>query len=124
MPRPRDSTLPLWFGLLGPPAFWAARISVSYVLIPFVCRAGDTLALHLVALFALVGTTAAGVTAYRAWRAARRSGSSGSTDVRRARSSFLGLSGMLIAGLFWAVIVAESIANWLFDPCLAAGAVL
>lgn len=124
MPRLRQSTLPLWFGLLGPPAFWAARISISYVVIPFACRAGDVWALHLVALFALAGTMAAGSTAYRAWRACRRGDSSESADPRRARSSFLALSGILIAVFFGAVIVAESSANLMFDPCLNAGAVL
>lgn len=122
--RPEDAPdrlLPLWFGILGPPVFWAMRISASYVMVPFVCEYGGVLVLHGVTVAALAGATAAGLVAWGTWRGSR---SATPRPARGERARFMGLIGVLSAGFFFAVIVAESLANFIVDPCLTAGAPL
>lgn len=110
----------LWFGILGPPAIWIARLSASYALVPFVCQSGWTWLLNGITAAALLGSVLAGFVAYRSWRAARGGTGSGTG----ARTRFMGILGMLIATLFSAVIVAEGLANLMVAPCLTGGAPL
>lgn len=109
----------LWTGMLGPPILWAIRLSASYVLVPVVCRTGWIGLLHAVTAASLVGVLLAGVLAYRAWR-----GRPGTDTPPSGRMRFMGLAGVLSASFFFAVIVAEGLANFLVDPCLSAGAPL
>lgn len=112
--------LALWFGILGPPLVWIARLSASYTLVPFVCRTGWLWLLNGITAVSLLVAVIAGLVAYRSWRAGRGDLNGGAG----ARTRFMGLLGMLIATLFSAVIVAEGLANVLVAPCLTGGAPL
>lgn len=109
----------LWFGVLAPPVLWAIRLSGSYVLVPVVCRTGWIGVLHGLTAATLIGTLVAGALAYRAWR-----GAAPPEPARGGRVRFMGLIGVLSAAFFFAVIVAEGLANFLVNPCLNAGAQL
>lgn len=110
----------LWFGFLGPPVIWAIRLSASYALVPLVCRMGWSWLINVVTLAALAGITLAGAVAYGSWRRAGHASEPG----RARRIRFMGLVGMLIAALFFAVVVAEGLANFMVEPCIPGGAPL
>ena len=110
----------LWFGFLGPPVIWAARLMVAYALVPWACSAEGLLTLNVVTLVALGGTVLAGVVAAGSLRRTR--GQPSDTGWRRVR--FMAIAGLITAALFTAVIVAEGLANVLVDPCLGSGAPL
>lgn len=111
--------LALWTGILGPPILWAIRLSGSYLLVPVVCRTGSIAALHALTAATLGGTLLIGILTYGAWRRSRASGGAPGARIR-----FMALIGVLSAGFFFAVIVAEGLANFLVHPCLNAGAPL
>jgi hypothetical protein len=117
----RAGILALWFGVLGPPTIWLARLKISYILIPSACRtATGFLILHAVTFATLALTAFAGWVAWRAWQHSgptRESDGPGVLD----RSRFLAMVGMLSAGFFFAVIAAEGILNFLIDPCITGG---
>lgn len=117
--RRQPGLLLLWTGMLGPPILWAIRIFASYVLVPVVCRTGSIGVLHALTAASLIGVVVVGVLAYRAWR-----GRHGTDTPPIGRIYFMGLAGVLSAAFFFAVIVAEGLANFLVDPCLGAGAPL
>lgn len=115
----------LWFGFLGPPVLWAARLCTAYVLVPAACDRGGLPALHAVTAAALAGTIAAGFVAWRRWRAAATAeGPAAAGEPTGGRTRFLGIAGVLSAALFATAIVAEGLANVLVDPCLVPGPVL
>jgi hypothetical protein len=112
--------LALWFGILGPPAIWLARLKISYILVPYACWTGWVVMLHAVTGGTLALTAYAGWIAWRAWnRAGRVNESDGAGPIPRSR--FLAMFGLLSAGFFFAVIAAEGILNFLIDPCITGG---
>lgn len=116
-----DSLLPLWFGILGPPAIWAVRLSASYVLVPYACAWDMVSMLHGVTVAALLAAALAGVVAASRWR---RVGGGAELELggRAARVRFMAISGMLSSAFFFLVMVAEGLANFFVDPCQTAGA--
>jgi nicotinamide riboside transporter PnuC len=112
--------LALWFGILGPPTIWLARLKISYILVPYACWGWGMLPIHAVTLVTGALTTFAGWTAWRSWQHAGRSEhADGATVLHRAR--FLAMVGLLSAGFFLAVIAAEGLLNFLVDPCITGG---
>lgn len=111
----------LWFGIIGPPTIWLARLAASYLLVPLVCRTGWLWLLNAVTGAALLGVAVAAAVALRSWRLTRDEHGSAQA-AQRAR--FMAVVGMLVSALFFAVIVAEGLANLLVDPCLTGGAPL
>lgn len=115
----------LWFGVLGPPVIWAARLMTAYALVPRSCEPGGLTAMNAVTLVALAGSLLAGFVAFRSWRGAGEAADGdGTAGLLAGRTRFLGFVGMLSSLLFSAVIVAEGLANLMVDPCVPAGAPL
>lgn len=118
--RVREQT-PLWFSFFGGAVFWGIRIGTSYMLVPYVCDTGQTFWLHGVAVTTTLASIFAAFVGYRAWRDARdRRIEEGRLDTWE-RTEFLGLAGAILSAFFAAVIMLESTANFLVDPCLGAG---
>jgi hypothetical protein len=114
------AVIALWFGVLGPPAIWFARLGISYLVVPYACVHGQTWWLHAVAAVTLAGTAAAGLVAWLQLRRARDGAvpdGGGAID----RTRFLARVGILSAAFFFAVIAAESVLNFLVDPCITGG---
>jgi hypothetical protein len=110
----------LWFGILGPPTIWLARLKISYILIPYVCQTRWIVLLHAVTFATLALTAFAGWIAWRSWQhAGEVRESAGAGPIPRSR--FLAMVGLLSAGFFLAVIAAEGLLNFLIDPCLTGG---
>jgi hypothetical protein len=110
----------LWFGILGPPTIWLARLKISYILVPYACWTGLTPMLHAVTLLTLAATAWAGWVAWRSWSLAGRTEHADLATVLH-RTRFLAMVGLLSAGFFLAVIAAEGLLNFLVDPCITGG---
>jgi hypothetical protein len=108
--------LALWAGLLAGPMSFLLNLLFSYMLVPWVCSTGHLFALHLVAFCALLLTAAGGFAAWRAWqRTGKRwpDGEGGAIP----RSRFMAVMGMLLSGMFFLVILALGIPNFILNPC-------
>jgi hypothetical protein len=120
------SPVALWFGILGGPLAWAARLLLSYPLVGVACAQGAGLVLHLVAGVTLAVTVAAGLVAWRGFRTTRdwqrsrppRTGEPTVDAWAVERTYFMALLGLLSSGLFALVIVAEWFTVFVTDPCV------
>jgi len=112
--------LALWFGVLGPPTIWLARLKISYILVPYACLTGWTWMLHAVTFATLALTAFAGWVAWRGWQRAGVVQQSDEASVIH-RSRFLVMVGLLSAAFFFFVIAAEGLLNFLVDPCITGG---
>jgi hypothetical protein len=108
-----------WAVVLGPPILWTLRFMGNYALMPLACSHGALPLLHAMNGVALAALLLLGWLAWRIWRGTDAA-AAGSDDLAR-RTRFMGLFGMMAAALFFVVIVAEGLANFMIDPCLTAG---
>jgi len=113
VPRPVIESALLWYGILGAPVVWLARISVASALVPYACATGRVWTLHASTLVAVALSVAAGVIAWRGWRRWERD------DGERpgTRSHLLALSGVLLAAIFTLAIIMEGLAPLYMGPC-------
>ena len=118
--RSEDELFALWFGILGPPIIWAARIAANYILVPYACWWEMIWILHLTTLAGVLGTAIAGWVAWRHWRSSGR-GTEVELGGPAIRARFMALVGVLSSGFFFLVIVAEGLANVFVHPCQTAG---
>lgn len=114
----------LWFGVLGAPVVWGARLVASYALVAPVCRGGGGLVLHLASAAALGVSLIALLVAWRSYQATRpaerppaeRAGPVDPWVLDRAR--FMAVLGLLMSAFFALVIVAEWSGVFVTDPCV------
>jgi RsiW-degrading membrane proteinase PrsW (M82 family) len=104
----------LWAGVLVGPTAMLMQLEINYALVPWACGTGHTWPLHVVSLFALVVTVAAGFLAYRIWRRVPTGEDSGGA---LARSRFMAAVGVLISLLMALVIVAQWLPVFFHSPC-------
>ena len=103
-------------GVLVPPLATLAGMEASYALVGPACSSGHALALHLTRLVTLLIVVGAGLLAWREWRAVgiEHPGDGGSPGTR---GRFLSWVGVLAAGLFTLVVIAQWIAAFFLSPC-------
>jgi hypothetical protein len=116
--RVRRSLAAQWAVVLGPPILWTLRFMGNYALMPLACSHGALPLLHALNGVALAALLVLGWLAWRIWRG---TAADAETDDLARRSRFMALFGMMAAALFFVVIVAEGLANFMIDPCLTAG---
>jgi hypothetical protein len=95
-----------WFGILGPPAAWAAQLLLSDAFAEVGCEAGGfssiSLVLVVITVAALAIAVAAGVVALVGFRRTRSSDDDGA---RLERMRFMTLLGCMSSALFVVLIV-------------------
>jgi hypothetical protein len=112
----------LWFGALGGPIAWAIHLVLLYPLVPFVCQAGGSILLYIVA-FVLIGVIVfAGITAWLSWKKIpvedqRRLLDDMNTD----RRTFMSFFGLLSSGFFLFAAILGTLPIFFMHPCLVAG---
>jgi hypothetical protein len=111
------SMLGSWFGVSAGALAWTAHLLISYALRPLACATGLTIILHAVTLGALVVTAAGGVVAYRDWRAGRAAEPTGSGRQQIGYRWYMGLSGVLLNGLFGFATLLEGLPVAFVSPC-------
>jgi hypothetical protein len=106
----------LWIGLLGPAAVWLIELQTSYSLVPWACVSGKMWVLHLVSAICLLLAVMPGWFAWNCWRAAGQN-----TEVDTAghgRRRFMALRGLMSAGLFVLLILAQEVPRFYINPCV------
>jgi hypothetical protein len=106
----------LWIGLFLPPIAWALQMQLNYWLVRGACARDSRLALFAVTLISLLLVTAAGFSSFLGWRRIGVKWPSGFGD-RVSRSRFMAVLGLLMAALFFMVIVAQGMGVIVFHPC-------
>jgi hypothetical protein len=117
--KPRG-TRSLWAAVIGTPVLWAAHLTLTYALVPPLCRWKRVWILHVITLTFLALSAAALSVAGREWgRLARRKAAA--DDVIRteeiARTQFLAVVGVMTSTFFFIVILATGIPAFVIDPC-------
>jgi hypothetical protein len=110
----------LWFGVFGAPAAWTLLLVAGYAFEEVDCSAGSkhwhfdswTGSLALFVAAAAVGVAAA-LASFANWRAAQRPGAA---DVR-GRLAWTAFAGLLLSGLFLALILFTGLGVTSLDPC-------
>jgi hypothetical protein len=115
--RDRRALALAWFGILGPPAAWAAQLLLSEAFAEVGCEAGGFSSMSPVLVFitlaALAIAVAAGIVAFVRYRQAP---SSDGDDARIERMHFMTLLGCLSSGLFIVLILLGGIVPHLVMP--------
>jgi hypothetical protein len=101
----------LWLGVLGGPVAFLLNLQANYMLVDLACESGARLALHAIALAAVVLTAGSGLLARRYWQTA------GGAVESHDRTRFMAFLGMLTGGLFFLVMLAQWIPIFVVDPC-------
>lgn len=106
----------LWAGILTGPILWFANQQANFLLVPWVCRSGQYMVLHLVTLSALLLTAGAG---WLAWRSRKKLGhdNSGHPELPFSRTRFMSSVGIMSSALFSWVIIAQGLPNFLISAC-------
>jgi hypothetical protein len=121
-------TAPLWFGVLGAPAAWGMQLQTTYALVPWVCshRQHHWL-LHATAFVFIAIGVVCGLICWRYIHPPGRvgdetpdspPGTGSEQGGTPGRTYFLSMLGVLTAGMFTTVIIAQGIAAFFIDPCL------
>lgn len=113
--------LVLWFGFLGGAIAWIVHILLAYALVPVACLLEMEIVLYAVSLVTAVVALASVLVSWRIWRKAEQTNSPESHVVTPRTARFMGLSGILLGGLFLGAIFAQTIPMFLQDSCEAAG---
>jgi hypothetical protein len=107
----------LWFAFLGPAIAWTLRLLIAYPLVQAACGVGGPWMLHLVSFIFVVVSVAAGVVAWRGFQELRDPAPAAADEWIWGRMRFMALFGLLMAGMFTLVIVAEWIPTFFIHPC-------
>jgi len=106
----------LWIGLLLPPITWASQMQFNYWLVRGACARGSNAALFAVTLISLLLVILAAFSSFLGWQRVREKWP-GSFGDRVTRDRFMAVMGLLMAGIFFVVVVAQGIAAIIFHPC-------
>lgn len=106
-----------WMGVLAGPVAWGLHMQTNLSLVPWACKNGGLLMLHVVTVLALVVTAFGAFAAWRGWQegAAEEVETDGGSRISRAR--FMGALGLLVSAMFFLVIIAQAIPSFMFHPC-------
>ena len=121
------SRLALWFGVLGGVSAWTVHLWAGYALVEVACRtgfpgfsllgiSGVEVLLALVTVAMALVALAATYVAYRARRQLQE-GRRGDVGQPRGQGEFMARAGLLMSGLFVAVIVVEAVPALFLREC-------
>jgi hypothetical protein len=111
--HPRGSFVQ-WTGVLAGPVAWGLHMQTNYSLVPWVCKNGGEIFIHLVTIAALLITAVGALAAWRGWQQGR---DEEEANGEGSRSHFMGALGLLTSGMFFLVIIAQEIPSFIFHPC-------
>ncbi|HLH24425.1 MAG TPA: hypothetical protein VK066_18030 [Chloroflexota bacterium] len=111
----RRTLLPLWLGILVPPAAWSLHLLLGYVVVTAACHASwSRLALTL----ALNGLTLVlGAITVAAAIVAQRVRDDGLPEAERDRQGFMARMALFSGGLFLLLILAGDVPNFFVPAC-------
>jgi hypothetical protein len=104
-----------WTGVLAGPVVWAVHMQTNLSLVPWVCKNGGLMLLHVVTILALLITAVGAFAAWRALQEGREEDEAGGGVISRSR--FMGALGLLMSAMFFLVIIAQAVPSFFFQPC-------
>ncbi len=104
----------LWIGILGPAIIWLIQFQANYTLVSWVCATHHLWLLHTIAIVFLALCALAGLSAWMHWPGARSEHESAGAGRRR----FMAAVGVMSGALFFLLISAQEIANFVIHPCV------
>jgi hypothetical protein len=110
-PLPPDS-LPLWVGVLGSAAAWGAQLQTIYSLAPWACAQHRLPVLYGLEFLFLATAVVCGLLCIRYFHRGDQH------TEEKDRTRFLASYGMLSSAMFSTLIVAQTIATLMLDPCM------
>ena len=105
-----------WIGLLLPPITWALQMQFNYWLVRGTCARGSNAALFAVTLISLLLVMLGGFSSFLGWRRVGEKWPSSFGD-RVTRDRFMAVMGLLMAAMFFVVILAQGVGATVFHPC-------
>lgn len=108
----------LWFAVLAGPLAWMLGLNAEYGLVRVACARDTNLSLHLVSIATLLLALAGGWVSWREWKRTGREGP-GEGGGTLARSRMMVAMGLMGSALFSLAILAQWVASFFFDPCMA-----
>ena len=109
-PVPPD-TGPLWAGVLGAPAAWAAQMQTIYASAHWACERSHRPVLTVVSAVCMIAAVVCGLVCLRYLNRRERD------PEFHGRVRFLASLGVLSGAMYAVVIVAQLIATLMLDPC-------
>jgi uncharacterized iron-regulated membrane protein len=109
----------MWIGPILPAVIWAVQMQLNYWLLRGACAGGSNIALYSAFLVAIVCVFIAGLGCWLAWMRVKEiwpNGYGGHSE-EDGSSRFLAVLGLLMAGMFLIVIIAQGIATLVLSPC-------
>src|SRR3954471_585050 len=107
----------LWLGVIGAPLVWLTQFIICYALVPYVCHTRKFFSFHLTNGIALLLVAAAGAICWKEWIDSG-SKSPQSEDCDRLGSTRLAaVVGLLSCILSFLLILGQTIATFMVDPC-------
>ena len=103
-------------GILTGPFVWLLSLETSFALAPVTCSTNSKAWVYAVSIVALATTTASGFMSWSQWRQTPAiPADEARASIERGRSMAIG--GMAMSSLFFLVILAQSIPNFLLKGC-------
>lgn len=115
--EPKPGVLWQIFAYLGGMTAYAVHLLVSPALVPLACEIERTWPLHLLTAGTLVVVATAGFVAWRLWTGVREERDE-VAGIVASRRHFVGLSGLMLNALAFAIVVFAEIPNHVLNPCL------
>ena len=110
--------LALWIGLLGTAVIWFVQLECNYALVPWACSNGTSWALYATTILFLVCGAIPGWVAWKCWIASEEGKRTDRESSGGGRRRFMALTGILMSGLFFLLILAQAIPTFFINPCL------
>jgi hypothetical protein len=105
-----------WLSLFTGPVVWAGQMQLSYSLVPWACRTGHILVLHLVSPLGLILIAGGSFLGWRVYERTRSRWQDDKGGVKPALS-FMSTLALTLNALFFVAILAQWIPKFFFDPC-------
>lgn len=108
--------LALWTGILAGPVVWLLSFQANFTLAPWACDFQSKTALFAVRILALLLVAGSGLLAWREWTAL---GKAPPADTAGAlgRTRIMALGGVLLSAMFFLVVLAQSIPEFVLRAC-------
>jgi hypothetical protein len=105
-----------WVGLLLAPAAFFAHLQFAYANLPWACRTGNELWIHVSGVASVVLAAVGTLVAWRSWRRAGGDppGEGGGIP---PRARFLGVTGLGTSAIITLILLAQWVAAFIISPC-------
>jgi hypothetical protein len=106
----------LWMTIFTGPIVWLLNLQANFTLAPWACAFGWKLTLHLISAIALCISAGSGIIAWIEWRRLNLEWPGEAGGIAGISRS-LAMSGVLLSAMFFLVILAQAIPQFILEAC-------